>query len=262
MGEIVTLTEKRALTLIRFNGTTRYCSESELLSDINFKLLRSIGKFDLQRGSAFSFLSCLIQNSLHSSVTKARSAVQRHVELNEVAAEKLVTNSDRRNRDAIDDLTARIRRSVCSTISNPRELDVQRWYVDSFLHAEFDLRRHECADAAMQVYGVSHSRSRELYDLTMLECRRVMYRDLPPRQPIAAGRLVGTRAQWMLQYAHLLTTDEFTKFVTLMRDLSPFVLLLVDPANRSRRQDRSPAVTRRNLEFALNGHPDAVALFK
>jgi hypothetical protein len=61
---------------------------------------------------------------------------------------------------------------------------------------------------------------------------------------------------------HLLTTDEFTKFATLMRDLSPFVLLLVDPANRSRRQDPCAAVTRRNLEFALSGHPDAVALFK
>jgi hypothetical protein len=26
-----------------------------------------------------------------------------------------------------------------------------------------------------------------LYDLTMLECRRLLYDDLPPRQPIAAG---------------------------------------------------------------------------
>jgi hypothetical protein len=50
-------------------------------------------------------------------------------------------------------------------------------------------------------------------------------------------------------------------FVTLMRDLSPFVILLVDPANSSRRQDRSAAITRRNLEFVLSGHPDAVPLF-
>jgi hypothetical protein len=55
--------------------------------------------------------------------------------------------------------------------------------------------------------------------------------------------------------------SEFTKFVILVRDLGPFVILLVDPSNRSRRQDRSAAVTRRNLEFILNGHPDAVPLF-
>ena len=47
----------------------------------------------------------------------------------------------------------------------------------------------------------------------------------------------------------------------LMRDLAPFVVLLVDPQNRSRGHDRSAQVTRRNLEWILNGHPDAVPLF-
>jgi hypothetical protein len=50
--------------------------------------------------------------------------------------------------------------------------------------------------------------------------------------------------------------------IVLMRDLSPFCVLLCDPTNHSRRQDRSAAVTRRNVEFILNGHPDAVPLFK
>jgi hypothetical protein len=59
-----------------------------------------------------------------------------------------------------------------------------------------------------------------------------------------------------------MSQDEFTKFVTLMRNLSPFVLLLVDPQNKSRRQDRCPAITRRNLEFTLDGHPDAAPLFE
>ena len=45
----------------------------------------------------------------------------------------------------------------------------------------------------MGVYNLSHERSRELYDLTMLEVRRVVYDNLPPRQPIVAGRLLGTR---------------------------------------------------------------------
>jgi hypothetical protein len=65
----------------------------------------------------------------------------------------------------------------------------------------------------------------------------------------------------MTRYAHLMNAVEFTKFVTLTKDLSPFVLFLIDPQSRSRRQDRNPAIGRRNLEHVLDGHPDAVPLF-
>jgi hypothetical protein len=136
---------------------------------------------------------------------------------------------------------------------------MQRRYIESFTQDGFESRRHECANVAMAVYGLSPSRSRELYDLTMLEVRWVMYNNLPPRQPIAAGRLVGTRAQWMLRYAHLVNLHE--KFVTLTKDLGSFVILLIDPSNRSRRQDRSAKVTRHNLDLVLNGHPEVMPLF-
>ena len=116
--------------------------------------------------------------------------------------------------------------------------------------------------AGMVVFGLSHSRSRELYDLTMLEIRRVLYNDLPQRPQIAPGRLLGTRFAWMTRYAPLLDAAEFTKFTTLMRNLSPFVLFLIDPASRSRRQDRNPTITRQNLLWVIHGHPDAVPLFK
>jgi hypothetical protein len=85
--------------------------------------------------------------------------------------------------------------------------------------------------------------------------------DLPPRQPVAPGRLLGTREAWMTRHADLMNSEEFTKFVVLMRSLSPFCILLIDPENRSRRQDRCPAISRRNLELVLDGHLDAVPLF-
>jgi hypothetical protein len=100
------------------------------------------------------------------------------------------------------------------------------WYVNSFCEDGFQARRHECANAAMAVYGLSHARSRELYDLTMLEVRRVLYDDIKPRQPIPAGRLLGTRSAWMARYTPLLTACEFTKFVTLMRELAHIYFLL------------------------------------
>jgi hypothetical protein len=51
-------------------------------------------------------------------------------------------------------------------------------------------------------------------------------------------------------------------FVTLVRNLGPFVLMLIDPESRSRRQDGNPVIGRKNLEWVLNGHPDAAPLFQ
>jgi len=143
-------------------------------------------------------------------------------------------------------------------LSDPAELQTMRWYVTSFPDGAFELRRHKCANAAITVYGPKHERSRELYDLCLLECRRVMYDRLPSR-PAMPGRLHGTREAWMAHYAHLLSSIEFTKFATLTKNLSPFVVVLIDP--HSRRLDRNPTIGRQNLLWVLNGHPAAVPLF-
>jgi len=66
----------------------------------------------------------------------------------------------------------------------------------------------------------------------------------------------------MIRYEPLLSAQEFTKFVVLMRDLAPYLLFLIDPQNHNHRRDRNPAIGRRNLELILDGHPDAVQLFK
>jgi hypothetical protein len=55
--------------------------------------------------------------------------------------------------------------------------------------------------------------------------------------------------------------SEFSKFVTLTKNLSPFVVVLIDPQSRSRRLDRNPTICRQNLLWVINGHPDAVPLF-
>ena len=116
----------------------------------------------------------------------------------------------------------------------------------------------------MGVYQLSHARSRELYDLTMLEVRRALYDDVKRREQIIAGRLVGTRAAWMTRYRPLLTANEFTKFVVLMKDLAPYLLLLVvDPSKaNNHRRDKNPTIGRRTLKMILYGHPDARPLFE
>jgi hypothetical protein len=259
LAEIVSLTQARALTLIRFRKTARYCTEGELLSDVNFKLLRAVEKFDPSKGSAFTFVSQVVTNALCTSVTNARKASAKYTGLDDDLINTLPAKSQ--DRTVADDIAHRIKVGATTTLTDPLELSVQRWYIDSFTADGFESRRHECANAAMAVHNVSHGRSRELYDLTMLEVRRILYGDLKGRQPIVAGRLIGTRYAWLARYRPLLNESEFTKFVILVRNLSPFVLMLIDPERRSRRQDRNPAIGRQNLLWIINGHPSEKPLF-
>jgi hypothetical protein len=264
LAGIITKAQERAKTLIRFYGTTRYLSEAELLSDVNWKLLPVADKFDASKGSAFTFLSRVIATSLCTSVSITRKNAGRYVELNEDLAGTLpAQNQDElAERAAVDDLTHRIRTGVKTTLTDKSELSTQRWYIDSFTEEGFAANRCQCSNAAMSVFNLTHSRSRELFDLTMLETRRVLYDDLKPRAAIPAGHLLGTRCAWMGRFEPLLSPSEFAKFVTLARDLSPFVVVLINPESHSRRQDRNLVIGRKNLEWVLNGHHDAVPLFK
>jgi hypothetical protein len=261
LGEIVERVQQRALALIRFHKTSRYQPEDELLSDINYKLLRSVGKFDPTRGSAFTFISHVVINTLRTNVTRSRVTASRFIELDESIAERLSTGAGGRDQEAIEDVEVRLRRGMRTTLDDPAELAAQRWYVASFIGGAFELRRHTCANAAMQVFELSHERSREIHDLTLLEIRRLLYDDMKPGQPIHPGQLLGRRELWMARFAPVMNDREFTKFVILTRNLGPFVLMLLAPRSRSRRQDRNPAIGRENILWVLNGHPAAVPLF-
>jgi len=71
----------------------RYCSEAELLSDINYKLLKAVDRFDPTKGSAFTFVSQVVTNVLCTSVTIARRSSNRFVELDEAAT--IIVSSSR-----------------------------------------------------------------------------------------------------------------------------------------------------------------------
>jgi hypothetical protein len=260
LGEIVRLAQPRAEALIRFHKTSKYKPENELLSDVNYRLVKSVAKFDPTRGSAFTFISALIWNTLRSNVTAARKFISRHVELDQDAIEKLATEPVTAG-EVLEDVAVKLKRGMKTTLTDPAELEAMRWFVDSFIGGAFELRRHQCADAAMTVYGLSHDRSRELYDLTLLEIRRLTYDDFAPRKIVPPSRLAPTRSRWAVRFAPLMSPQEFTKFAFLTRDLSPFVLFMVAPQVTSRRQDRNAPISRQNVEWVLSGHPEAMPLF-
>jgi DNA-directed RNA polymerase specialized sigma24 family protein len=262
LAEIITLTQPRTETLIRFYRTGQYCSEAELVSDVNFKLMRSIRRFDPAKGAAFSFVSAVITSTLRTAVTSQRRSWSRYTELDGELANTLPARSD--NWENADDLIFKIKSRARTTLTDEIEISAQRWLIESFCQDGFAARRHTCSDICMGVYQLNHTRSRELHDLSALEVRRALYGDLKHREQIIPGRLLGTRSAWMTNYQSLLSLAEFTKFYFLMKNLAPYLLLLiVEPAkNGSHRRDRSPAVDRRNLELILYGCPDAVPLFK
>src|SRR6516225_9970973 len=158
LGAIVEQVQERARTLIRFHHTTKYQPEDALLSDINFRLVRNVGKFDSARGSAFTFVSALIWNCLRTNVTAARKFASRHVELDEAATEKLTTGPGMLEREAIEDFTSKLRHGVKSVLTDEGELATQRWYIDSFCDEDFASPRHRCANSCMRAYGVGHAR--------------------------------------------------------------------------------------------------------
>jgi hypothetical protein len=261
LSTFLSAARERALTLIRYNGVTRYRTESELMSDINFKLLRAVDKFDPTRGTGFTFLSAVVMNALRSSVTSSRKHLGRFVELDESVSEQLPANSGSYDGELLEDVVDMVRREARSALSDEDERATQRWYLQSFCAEGFEARRHVCANAAVRAFGLGPARAREVFDLSALECRRILFGSLKRHRPTIPGRLYGTRSFWMTRLRPLLSETEFVKLFWLLRDLSPGTIFLIDPANRSRRQDRNQPVTRESLLWILDGHPLATRLF-
>jgi hypothetical protein len=160
---------------------------------------------------------------------------------------------------AVDDLKHQIR-STKSAATEVKERQAQKWYVEGFIEAGFEMRRHQCADAAMKVYGLCHRRSRQLYDLTLLEIRRILYTETK-HSPVIVAQLQRSKNDALLRFSNFCTPEEFLKLVALMRDLPASLVTLIKPANQSPiRAGNWPAV-RENLELILEGDPRATKLF-
>jgi len=85
----------------------------------------------------------------------------------------------------------------------------------------------------MKVYGLSHRRSRQSFDLTILSIRQTLW-DETKHAPVSRDPLKGTKGSPLVRYSNFLTPDEFSKFAALMKDLAPPVVMSVRPANEGR----------------------------
>jgi hypothetical protein len=144
--------------------------------------------------------------------------------------------------DVLNDIAWRIRQ-VRTVVTDPFELQAQKWLVEGQLSAEFTLKRHECADSMSIVFGIPPARSRVLHDATVLEISRELL-PITKIPTITRGNLRGTRGFALARYANELSPEDFSKLVFLTRNLSPVAVI---PAGR--------------VDWTLGGFPEARPLF-
>jgi DNA-directed RNA polymerase specialized sigma24 family protein len=257
LNDLLEHIEPLARSILEYRCTTRHESIDELLSRIRIKIWRSLRLYDPSRGSAFSFCAKIISSTAASIVGEAWNRQARFLVLDE--ADRCAAPSDASANEAIEEIEHLVRQ-VKTGCTNRYELDAQRWFVDSFIDCGFHIRRHEASDAVMKVFGLDHSRSRQLFDLTMVAVRREL---IPDRRlsPVTAFDLRGTKIQALVRYAKYLSSSEFTRLAVLLRDVAPSVVLTVNPRNGCAIRRGDWQAIRFNLRLVLNGSPSDHPLF-
>lgn len=246
-------------SIVEYRATTKHEELAELVQVIQIKLWRSLRLFDPSRGSSFSFICRVVSSVSASVVADAWRRSERYVDLDAKLIGKLSSPpGDGHGEAHIEHLV----KSIRTTCVIEEELRAQRWYVLSHLDCGFCLRRHECADAAMGVFGLLHPRARQLFDLTLLECRRAVLNGIERRlKPIKVRDIVHSKSAALERYASLLNGEEFTRLCTLLRDLAPSLVLTVRPENALRIQKGEPGPTLENLRLVIDGDPSSRPLF-
>lgn len=112
----------------------------------------------------------------------------------------------------------------------------------------------------MKVFRLTHRRARQLYILTLLEIRRVLW-DETRHEPVTPIALRGTKGLPLVKYTNFLTLEEFSKFAALMKDLAPYLVIAIKPSNEAGIRNGNWQAIRENLELILNGVPGASPLF-
>jgi hypothetical protein len=250
--------EPLAKSILEYRASTKHEELDELLARIRLKLWKSLRLFNPAKGTAFTFCAQVINSAAMSTVGEVWAYRDKYFELNDENG--FTASPALGSAEALDDIVYRVRQAK-SACRNPYERRAQRWFIESFIDAGFVLRRHEAADAVMQVFSITHARSRQLHDLTMLEVRRQLIGE--KRLPLITPDLLrGTKIQAINRYAKFLSENDFSKLAVLLRDLAPSLVLLMRPENACRIRRGEPEATRNNLRLILDGEPRARPLFR
>jgi hypothetical protein len=257
LNQLLDHVEPLAKSILEYRATTRYEAIDEILSRIRIKLWKSSRLYDPAKGTAFSFCAKVITSTAASIVGETWNRNERYCEIDE--ADSCTMPNDAASLEAITDIEYRVRQ-LKTPLRDRYELSAQRWFVESFIAAGFILKRHEAADAVMKVYGITHMRSRQLYDLTMISVRRELIGERR-LSPVLPDSLRTTKIAALIRYAKLISADEFTRLATLLQGIAPSVVLTVRPRNLGAIRRGDPKAIRINLNLILYGAPTDRHLF-
>jgi DNA-directed RNA polymerase specialized sigma24 family protein len=174
--------EPLAKSILGYRNTVRHEALDELLSRIRVKVWRSLRLYDATRGSTFSFVAKIITSTAASTISENWKHAERFAPFEEAHEARTLFDPVGCN-EALTEIEFKVR-GLKTACTDPDELEAQKWLVESFLDSGFRLRRWESANAMMQVYGLTHARSRQLFDITMVAIRREL---LPARTSSGAA---------------------------------------------------------------------------
>jgi hypothetical protein len=219
----------------------------ETLNVLRARLWQKLPAFDPGRGRIFTYISLISHRTVSEIQARHSLRTRRYPEVGLGVVDyqwEYAIQAEIRRTENLDDLIWRIRQ-VQTICTDERELSAQRWLVRGQLAADFGLRRHEMADSMSLVFGLSHSRARQICDLTVLEIRRQLL-DVVEIPAIDVSRLVGTRGKCLARFSGQLSSSDFSRLAFLLRGLSP--MAVIPPVDR--------------IDLVLTGFPNAQRLFQ
>jgi HK97 family phage major capsid protein len=210
--------------LISTRQTFLFVPANELVNDCLVRLAdRLTRNYSPARGRMFSFCTRVAESALVDAVRRQSQHAGRLVAIDDRLEGAFHTNGEVTSRECMDDIVHRLSR-IQTVFTKTREVAAQRWLLVNLIMDGFCYRRWQAGDAMSLVFALPPRRSRQIYDATVLEARRVLLGER--KIPSTLGyNLSGTRSRALMRYKSQLSAQDFSRLCFVMRNLAPQALI-------------------------------------
>jgi HK97 family phage major capsid protein len=194
--------------------------ESYCLEQIARRLMSK--KYNAERGRLYTYIQRIAECVLITRVRRETKWTRRMTVLDEPLENSLHTDGED-SRHVVDHLLHVIAQ-IRTPFTKENEKAASRWLTRNLVESNFTFWRWDAANAMGVVFALSPSQSRQIYDSTVLEIRRVCLSEHRTK-PVTGFGLRGTRDRSLLKYKARLSPADFSKLCILMHGLAPRQLI-------------------------------------